>query len=319
MSTFESVAQAPFAPAASGVPRLLRRIITRPVAVGAIMVIVAIYMAGILAPLIAPHGFNETDLMHGNEGPSSAHLLGTDRLGHDLLSRSIWSAQTTVIISVATLINGGLIMGVSLGLLAGYRRGTTDFAIMRLGDIFHSVPTILLLLIINASLRDRVELWAEQISDFTGIGWIGESGMASYFLVFGTLSLFGWVGIARLVRSQVLALRESQYVISARASGASTGRILFRHLLPNVSNLLIVALTISLGGVAAAEVGLSFLGIGIQDRPTFGLMIAEAVGLQNVREHTHLILVPGAVIVALVLSFNLLGDQLTDILSPRRR
>jgi ABC-type dipeptide/oligopeptide/nickel transport system permease subunit len=231
----------------------------------------------------------------------------------------MWSAQTTVIVSIATLVSGGLILGVSLGLWAGYLRGRSDFIIMRLGDIFASVPTILLLLIINASLRDRVDGWADELSDATGIGWIAASGIASYFLVFGTLSMFAWVGIARLVRAQVLALRETQYVISARVSGASTFRILFRHLLPNVSNLLIVVLTISLGAVAAAEVGLSFLGIGIQDRPTFGLMISEAVGLSNVREHTHLILVPAFFIVALVLSFNLLGDQLTNILSPRRR
>jgi peptide/nickel transport system permease protein len=231
----------------------------------------------------------------------------------------MWSAQTTVIISLTVFVSGGLILGVSLGLLAGYKGGTTDFVVMRLGDIFFSVPTILLLLIINASLRDRVDGWAEDISSATGVGWIGESGMASYFLVFGTLSLFGWVGVSRLVRSQVLALRESQYVISAQVSGASTARILFRHLLPNVSNLLIVTLTLSLGAVAAAEVGLSFLGIGIRDRPTFGLMVAEAVGLSNVREHTHLILVPAFFIVSLVLAFNLLGDQLTDVLSPRRR
>jgi ABC-type dipeptide/oligopeptide/nickel transport system permease subunit len=301
------------------VPRAVRRIARRPVAVGAIVVIVLIYGMGLLAPWIAPYGFDETDLLHRNEGPSSEHLLGTDGVGHDLLSRAIWSAQTTVFVSVATLVSGGLILGVTLGLLAGYKRGKTDYFIMRVGDIFHSVPTILLLLIINAALRDRIDAWAEDASEATGIAWIGESGIASYFLVFGTLSLFGWVGIARLVRSQVLALREMPYVVSARLSGASTWRILTRHLLPNVSNLLIVALTISLGAVAAAEVGLSFLGIGITDRPTFGLMISEAVGLSNVRENTHLILVPAFFISSLILAFNLLGDQLTDVLSPRRR
>ena len=165
--------------------------------------------------------------------------------------------------------------------------------------------------------RTGSDAWAEDVSEATGIAWIGESGIASYFLVFGTLSLFGWVGIARLVRSQVLALREMPYVVSARL-GASTWRILFRHLLPNVSNLLIVALTISLGRWRRQRWGYPSLGSG-QNRPTFGLMISEAVGLSNVREHTHLILVPAFFISALVLAFNLLGDQLTDVLSPRRR
>ncbi len=320
MSTFEQVemvSEAP--PSTSGAPRLLRRIARRPVAVGAIVVIVTIYGLGILAPLIAPYGFQDADLEHIREGPSREHLLGTDHIGHDLLSRAIWSAQTTVIISMTVLVSAGLILGTSLGLLSGYKRGKTDFIIMRLGDIFVSVPTILLLLIINASLRDRVDQWVGGLAEVTGIAWLNEPGVASYFLVFGALSMFGWVGIARLVRSQVLALRESSYVASAEATGASTPRILIHHLLPNVSNLLIVSLTISLGAVAAAEVTLSFLGIGIQDRPTFGLMISEAVGLGNIREHPHMMLVPAVFIIALVLSFNLLGDQLTDVLSPRRR
>lgn len=299
--------------------RLLRRLARRPVAIAAIAVIVIIYGAGILAPWIAPQDFDQTDLRRGNETVSWSHPFGTDSLGRDLLSRSIWSAQTTVIISVATMFGGGLLIGVTLGMLAGYKRGAWDFLIMRLGDIVVSVPTILLLIIINATLKTRIEDWADDVSSFTGIGWLAESGVASYFLVVGALSVFGWVGIARLVRSQVLALRESQYVIAARASGASTRRILFQHLLPNISNLLIVALTLSLGAVAISEVTLSFLGVGIQDRPTFGLMIADAVGLQNVRAHPQLIIVPGVFIVLLVLSFNLLGDQLTDVLSPRRR
>jgi ABC-type dipeptide/oligopeptide/nickel transport system permease subunit len=327
VTAFETNPAVEWQTVAPGSSRLLRRTLRRPVAVIAIIVIAIIYGAGILAPFIAPEGFNDTNLectqegchTRSNEGPSWDHPLGTDRPGHDLLSRSIWSAQTTVIISLATMISGGLILGVSLGLLAGYRRGWVDYVIMRLGEIFHSVPTILLLLIINATMKHRVESLAADVSDFTGLEWIGRSGYPTYFLVFGSLSLFGWVGIARLIRSQVLALRESQYVVSAQASGASTMRILFSHLLPNCGNLLIVALTLSLGAVAAAEVGLSYLGVGIQDRPTFGLMISEAVGLQNVRAHPHLILVPGFFISALVLSFNLLGDQLTDVLSPRRR
>lgn len=318
MTAFE--ASAPLhSPTAFRRRRVLRRVLRRPVAVVALAVIIVIYATGLLAPIVAPYSFDDTDLLARNEGPSWEHPLGTDNLGHDLLSRSIWSAQTTVFISIATVVSAGLILGVSLGLLAGYLRGFVDYGIMRVGDVFHSVPTILLLIIINATLEDRFESWFEDISEFTGIDWIAESGVPSYFLVFGGLAVFGWVGIARLIRSQVLALRESQYVIAARAGGASTGRILFRHLLPNVGNLLIVALTISLGAVAIAEVGLSYLGVGIQDRPTFGVMISEAVGLQNVREHTHLILVPGFFVVALVLSFNLLGDQLTDALSPRRR
>ena len=128
------------------------------------------------------------------------------------------------------------------------------------------------------------------------------------------------LGLARLVRSQVLSLREAPYITAAQASGASHRRILFWHLLPNLSNLLIVSFTLSLGAVAGAEVGLTFLGIGVQSpHPSFGAMIAEAADLSIVRVHPGLILVPATVVSALILSFNLLGDQLTDVLSPRRR
>lgn len=300
--------------------RVWARLRKRPVAVAAIVVIVIIYGAGILAPIVAPYGFSEPDFANTQAGPSWSHPLGTDSLGRDLLSRAIWSAQTTVIISIAAVTTGGLLLGVTLGLLAGYLRGWADAIIMRAAEILGSVPTILLLLIITATLLRRVESWAEDVEDLTGMDWIVSSGAPSYFLIFGALSIFGWVGMARIVRSQVLSLRESQYVIAARASGASTTRVVLRHLLPNVSNLLIVAVTLSLGGAAGAEVGLTFLGIGVQSpHPSFGAMIFEGAGLTQVRQHPQLILVPSVCVTSLILAFNLLGDQLTDVLSPRRR
>ena len=192
--------------------------------------------------------------------------------------------------------------------------------IMRVADTFFSVPTILLLLIINSTMEGRVDSLFRDVEDFLGTDWIVSSGAPSYFLVFGALAIFGWVGMARLVRSQVLSLKQSAFVTSAEASGASTPRILFLHLLPNVANLLIVALTLSLGAAAVAEVGLTFLGIGVQPpHPSFGIMIFDNAGVTNVREHPQLILFPAAVISALMLSFNLLGDVLTEELSPRRR
>lgn len=300
--------------------RVLRRLLRRPVAVVAIVIIVVIYGAGIFAPLVAPYGFNEADLQDRYASPSLSHPLGTDALGRDLLSRSIWSAQTTVIISVASVVTGGIMLGVVLGLLAGYMRGPVDYAIMRLAEIFGSVPAILLLLIITATLLPRVQSLAGNLEDLTGQHWIVSSGAPSYVLVFGALASFGWVGLARLIRSQVLALCQAPYITAAQAAGASHARILLWHLLPNVGNLLIVSLTLSLGAVAGAEVGLTFLGIGVQSpHPSFGAMINEGVGLSNVREHILLILTPAVFISALILSFNLLGDQLTDVLSPRRR
>ena len=300
--------------------RLLRRLLKRPVAVVAVVVIIVIYSAGIFAPIVSPYGFNEPDFDDRFGTPSLDHPLGTDRLGRDTLSRLIWSAQTTVIISFAAVVTGALVFGVTAGLIAGYFGGRTDAVIMRVADTFFSVPTILLLLIINSTMERRVDSLFRDVEDFLGTDWIVSSGAPSYFLVFGALAIFGWVGMARLVRSQVLSLKQSAFVTAAIASGASTRRILFLHLLPNVSNLLIVAITASLGAAAVAEVGLTFLGIGVQPpHPSFGALIFDSAGVTNVREHPQLILYPAAVISALMLSFNLLGDVLTEELSPRRR
>jgi ABC-type dipeptide/oligopeptide/nickel transport system permease subunit len=302
----------------SGSTRLIKRIFRRPVAVVAIVVILVIYFCGIFAPVVAPQGFKETDFRNRYASPSIEHPLGTDELGRDVLSRIIWSARTTVIISVATVFAGGIVIGITAGLLAGYAGGRTDTMIMRTAEGFAAVPDILLLLIISATLTDRVRDGARSIEDFTGIGGIVESGAPEYVLVFTALALFGWVGMARIIRSQVLALREANYIPAAQAIGASTPRILFHHLLPNVSNIIIVSLTLTLGAVAAAEVGLTFLGIGVHDpTPSYGIMISDYAG--GIKEHPNLILAPAFVVAVLVLSFNLLGDALTDVLSPRRR
>jgi ABC-type dipeptide/oligopeptide/nickel transport system permease subunit len=296
--------------------RLLRRLSRRPVAVVAICLIVALYTAGILAPWIAPYDFDTIDLNSRYAGSSSEHLLGADELGRDSLSRIIWSMQTTVIISIAVMVTGGLVLGVGLGLLAGYAGGWVDGLIMRVGEVLISIPTLLLLLIIIGTMQDRVDNWFRGIEDFTGI-----DGLARYFLLGAALSIFSWVGMARLIRSQTLALRETAYIVAARGAGASTFRILYHHLLPNVTNIIIVVVTASLGAAAAAEIGLSFLGLGIElPHPSFGIMISDyAQDPSNIRDHPTLIIYPLVVIATLILSFNLLGDVLTDVMSPRRR
>jgi len=298
----------------------LRRLLHKRLAMVCLVVIVVIYLAGLLAPVVSPYGYNEWDPDNTFAGPSLAHPLGTDRLGRDMLSRVIWASQTTVIISAAAIFTGGLVLGVGLGLLAGYAGGWLDNLIMRVADAFFALPDILLLLLITATVRPRVEDLFDKFESWPVAGGLVEAGAPDYFLVFGALALFGWVGIARLIRSQVLALRESDYVLAARASGASLGRILTRHLLPNVGNIIIVSITFSLGAMAGTEIMLSWLGIGITyPHPSFGAMIAAGSDLSSLRAHPHLLLVPAAVVALLLFAFNLLGDALNDVLSPRRR
>lgn len=300
--------------------QLLRRLARKRLAMVALAVIAAIYLAGILAPVVAPYGFDQTDFTNTFAGPSLDHPFGTDRFGQDLLSRVMWAAQTTVIISAAAILTGGLALGVGLGLLAGYAGGRVDNLIMRVADAFFGLPDILLLLLITATVRPRVEGFFDNFDGWPLLGGLVEAGLPDYFLVFGALALFGWVGMARIVRSQVLSLRESDYVLAARAAGARMPRLLFRHLLPNVTNLVVVAVTFSLGTIAGTEVALTWLGIGVGiDHPSFGRMIFDASGLTNLRAHPNLMLVPAGVLAALLFSFNLLGDALNDVLSPRRR
>ena len=299
---------------------VLRRLARKRLAVVGLVIIVIIYLAGIFAPLVAPYGFADTDFTNTFAGPSLEHPLGTDRLGRDLLSRVMWSAQTTVIISAAAILTGGLALGVTLGLLAGYAGGRIDNLIMRVADTFFGLPEILMLLLITATVRPRVEDFFDKFDGWPVLGGLNEAGLPDYFLIFGVLSLFGWVGMARIVRSQVLSLRETDYVMAAQAAGARTPRVLFHHLLPNVSNIVIVAITFSLGAIAGTEIALTWLGIGIQPpHPSFGVMIFDASGLTTIRAHPNLMLVPAVAVAALLFSFNLLGDALNDVVNPHRR
>ncbi len=301
-------------------PSALSRLLRRRLAVICLVVIVVIYLAGILAPWVAPYGYNDQNLDNTFSGPTLEHPLGTDRLGRDMLSRVIWSAQTTVIISVAAIVTGGLALGVGLGLLAGYVRGWVDNVIMRVADAFFALPDILLLLLITATVRPRVDDFFDSLKSWPGMTTLVEAGAPDYFLIFGVLALFGWVGIARVVRSQVLALRETDYVMAARAMGGSVWRVLGRHLLPNVSNIIIVSVTFSLGAIAGTEIMLTWLGIGVQPpHPSFGAMIFDGSGLTTLRNHPNLLLVPSVVVGLLLFAFNLLGDALNDVLNPRRR
>jgi len=295
----------------------MRRLLRKKVAVAALAFIAVFYFCGVFAPWVAPHSFTDQNLDNVLQGPSWEHPFGTDRLGRDMLSRVIWASRTTVVVTVATLVTGGIILAVGLGLLAGYVGGKMDTAVMRLGDVLFALPGLPMLIMINATLGDRVR----------GMGWLKTledtlriEGFPDYVLIFGALSIFSWVGGARVIRSQVLALRETEYVQAARAMGASTARIIVHHLLPNVSNIVIVSLSASLGAIATTEIALTWFGVGIQPpTPSFGAMLFEGGSIRTLQADPHLLLVPAAVVAALIFSFNLLGDALTDILTPHAR
>ena len=304
--------------ARSGSPtrRMLRRLLRKKIAVACIVAIVVFYAAGILAPWIAPYDYADQNLDLSFSGPSWDHPFGTDRAGRDMLSRSMFAARTTVIVTIATIAAGGFVLPLSLGLLAGYRGGWIDAAINRVGEIFASLPGLPMLVLINATLRPRFE------SAIDKIGWeaLSDSAFPQYFIIFFVLSLFGWVGGARLVRTQVLTLRNSEYVLSARASGASTRRILFAHLFPNILPLVLVGWSAALGAIAGSEIALTFLGVGVQPpHPSFGALITDGASRTVLENHPQLLLVPAGIVAGLIFAFNLLGDALNDVITPRAR
>ncbi|MBI4299457.1 MAG: ABC transporter permease [Chloroflexi bacterium] len=300
--------------------RAWSRLIRKKIALICMGAIVTIYMAGVLAPWIAPQGYTEQNLLATLKGPSLDHFLGTDRLGRDVFSRVLFGIQTTVIVTFAATATGGLFLGILLGLLSGYFGKMLDSVIMRIGEIFASFPDILLVILIAATVKGRITEWLRAFEDATGIEGLVRSGVVDYLVVFGALAAFGWIGMARLVRGQILYLKETQFVEAARAIGASAPRIMLIHLLPNAISPIIVSVSMGMGAIVGAEIVLSWLGIGINPpRPSLGNMIFENGNLGVLRQHPHLLLAPIVVAWLLIFTWNLLGDALNDVLNPRTR
>ncbi len=298
----------------------LRRLLRKKVGMACLVVIVIFYLGGILAPWVTPYDYNEQNLSGAKQGPSLSHPFGTDRLGRDILTRIIFGLRTTVIITVASIVTGGLFLGIGLGLISGYFGKLIDSVIMRVGEIFLAFPDILLVILIAATLRPRVVEWVRGFEAATGIEGIVRLGIVDYVVVFGALAAFSWVGMARLVRGQVLYVRQSQYIEAAQVLGASTRRILLVHVFPNVLSPVIVLVSMGMASAAGAEIVLSWLGIGIQPpTPSLGVMIFENGSLSVLRTDPHLLLFPVGTISVLIFAFNLLGDALNDAFNPRAR
>jgi peptide/nickel transport system permease protein len=277
-------------------PRPLRKDVWRrfrqnKMAMAGLVFISIAALAAIFAPLIAPFGITDRAVGHYREGPSAAHWFGTDTIGRDVFSRVIYGARVSLKIGVlASLIS--LIIGVFLGAVAGFFGGILDTVISRITDVFLSIPYIVLAVAI-ASILGRSE--------------------TTVILVLG---LTGWLSICRIVRASFLSLKQLEYVEAATALGYNRRRIMFRHILPNALQPIIVYGTISVGSVILAEAALSFLGVGPQEpTPAWGLMVAEGKSLLAVAP--HLLFFPGGAIFLTVVSLVFMGDGLRDALDPK--
>ena len=291
-----------------------------------------VYSGGIFAKWISPYDYTSQDYTTIRKPPSlvtdqglsgfltKSHFAGTDWVGRDLFTRVLWGIQNTVILTLVAMLTGGIVIGVTLGLVSGYYGRWTDTIIMRVGEVFASFPDIFLVIILAATLRPRILDSVRWLEDNTFVDGLVRSGVVDYFVVSIALVSFGWIGMARLVRGQVLYLKETQHVEAAKAIGASTRRILFVHLLPNAASPIIVTVTMGMGVFIGLEIILSWLGLGIQPpRPRLGTMLLQGGRLTVLRDQPWMLLAPGLAAWILVLAWNLLGDALNDVLNPRTR
>ena len=301
------------APATRRPPSVVRRFSRNRVAVLSVVVLTVLTLVALLADHLAPYPFRYQDTSIARQGPSAAHWLGTDELGRDMLSRLMHGARISLATGIVAQVLIVLI-GVPIGLAAGYFGGWVDTLLSRVVDVMYSFPDLLLIIIVVSSLR--AALRSESGGVFALLATI-DALFGGLLGVFIALALVSWLTLARLVRAQVLSLREKEFVEAARATGATSGRILFHHLLPNTLGVVVVAATFGIPRAIITEAALSFIGLGVQPPLTsWGSMIFN--GATAARAGVpHLILGPAGALALTVLAYNFLGDGLRDALDPR--
>ena len=258
-----------------------------------LVVVVAMCFVAVFAEVLAPYSYTKTNFGRLNEPPSSQHWLGTDQLGRDLFSRMIYGARISMIVGLgAQLIVVSI--GVPIGALSGFVGGRLDLVLTRVIDVMYAFPRLLFVILLMSMLG---------------------AGLTNIFIAIG---LTGWVFIARQTRAQMLAIKEKEFVDGARALGATSWRLLWRHLLPNALTPIIVSVTFGIPEAIFTEAALSFIGVGINPpTPSWGQMVGE--GQQYLRTYWHLCVFPSIAIAVTMLSFTFLGDGVRDAFDPRQQ
>lgn len=260
--------------------------------IGIILMLIVV-VASIMAPILAPYDPTDQDLRLGLSNPSWQHPMGTDQLGRDILSRLLWAGRISIL-SAITVLSFSLLIGAILGMLAGYLGGMVDNIIMRVVDVFLSLPTFIL-----------------------ALAFIGALGPGMRNLVIA-LVIAWWPSYARLVRSKVLAIKSSEYVTAAQTLGASNLHIILRHFLPSLVGPVLVVVTLDVGHVMLSIAGLGFLGLGVQPpSPEWGTMLVDARPF--LQYALHMVIPPGLMILFMVFGFHALSEVLDELLNPAQK
>ena len=273
--------------------------------------VISLFLLGLFGPMLAPHRYGYQDvaaITENNFRPltpfsplamQTGHILGTDDLGRDSLSRALDGAQISM--SVAMVVQIVVILiGMPIGAIAGWFGGRLDNALMRFTDVMYAFPDLLLIILMSVTFRNT---------------WLGQQ-LNGLLLVFIAIGLTSWVTVARLVRGQLLSLKEMEFVEAARAIGVRDRNIVTKHLLPNAIGPIIVAITLGIPGAILAEATLAYLGVGVQPpRASWGSLINE--GVKYIRSEPHMVTIPAVLIAVALVSFTFLGDGLRDALDPK--
>lgn len=271
----------------------LRRIINHNLALVGLLILVPMFICAVAAPIISPHDPVEPDLKNILDSPSWSHPFGTDTLGRDVFSRVIYGSRISLLVGFVS-VGIATLIGIMVGALSGYSGGIVDELIMRFVDLMMCFPTFFLILAVIALLEPSI--WNIMI----------------------VIGLTNWMGIARLVRAEIMSIKNKEYVLAAKAMGFPNRRIIFGHVLPNSLSPVYVVATLGIGGAILTESALSFLGIGVQPpTPSWGNILTQAK--DNIEVAWWLSLYPGLAIFLTVMGYNLLGEGLRDIFDPRRR
>lgn len=291
----------------------MRRFRKNKFAMVALGLIVLLLLFAFVGPLLSQYDYDQFNPGHEDQAPSWVHPFGTDRFGRDLLVRNMYGARISlsigIIAAALTLVIGSL-----YGSISGFAGGRTDNIMMRVIDIIYSLPDLLVVILLSATLKEPLERILESSIAFSGISELGPA----FFSMLIVFALMYWGTMARIVRGEVLRIKEQEYVLAARALGANSGRIIRRHVLPNCIGPIIVTTTLQIPSAIFTESFLSFIGLGISaPLASLGSMVTDA--LQGVYSYPTRVVFPSVIIALIILAFNTVGDALRDVLDPRMK